>query len=478
MSSSPNSSSALLDPVQITFPARSAKPQPKLAATENASTTLRIVVVGGGSYNWSPVLLCDLLQAPTLEGSEIVLWDIDIAAAEDIKRTMDAVAAANGKSMRFTVASSEEEAFRGADFVMITISTGGLATMRHDVTIPEKYSIFQTVGDSVGPGGWSRLLRNVPVFMDMAEKIQRLAPDAVILNYTNPMAGLTGALSRSCSLRVVGLCHGMISTRHYLSRIFGTTMQEIQMLVGGINHFFWLLDFRVDGRDGYAELRKKLNGGSLLKFDKASRDPMGFSDYNHLVFAELYEDFGRLSYSGDRHTCEFFNRYLTNKETLERYKLKRTTMEDRELQIQEAKQRAHDLASGKEAMPERSAETAVDIIHAMTSNTPFVDVVNLPNVGQVDNLPRGAVVETLGVVNATGFSPIACGPLPAKIHHATEPHCHVQMMTLEAAMTGDRSLALDALMLDPLCAHLSSSDVKKMGLELLEATRSYLPQFE
>ena len=437
----------------------------------------KIVMMGGGSYNWCPRLLCDLVQTPELEGSEVALLDPNLAAAKEIKAAAERICADNHKDFRFVATSDEDEAFAGADFVLITISTGGLATMRHDLEIPERHGIYHTVGDSVGPGGWSRLLRNVPVFTAMARKIERLSPNAVVLNYSNPMAGLTGAICAVSKLRTVGLCHGVVGTLHYLSRIFGVDMKDMSFRYGGVNHFFWILDFKVKGEDGYALLRGKLGGATLTKFDKASKDPAGFSDNSHELFAELFEHFGHLTYSADRHSSECFAAYLTDPAMIKRFKLVRTTIAERQEGLDKARQFALDMASGKQGMLEPSAETAVDIMKAFVTNTPFVDVVNLPNIGQIDNLPRGAVVETLGQVNSLGFTPLAVGPMPERLRVILDPHCQIQKMTLEAAMAGDRELAFEALILDPLCAKLCPTDIKKMGEELLAANKAYLPQF-
>lgn len=442
------------------------------------STNSKITMVGGGSYNWCPRLICDLIQAPELENSDVFLLDINLKAAQEVKAAADRLCKDNNKKFRFIATDSEDEAFKGADFVIITISTGGLDMMRHDIEIPEKYGIYQTVGDSVGPGGWSRLLRNVPVFTEMAQKIEKLSPNAVILNYTNPMAGLTGAVEEACNLRHVGLCHGVFGTRYYMSRIFDVAPEDISLRYGGVNHFFWILDFAVKGKDGYKLLREKLGKDTLLKFDKASTDPAGFSDNNHDLFSELYENYGYLTYSADRHTSEFFTGYLTDTKMIEKFKLVRTSMDTRREGIEKKRQLTFDLASGKEKMLEKSKETAVDIMKAFVVGKPFVDVVNLPNKGQIDNLPRKAVVETLGVVDQGGFSPICIGSMPTALKQVSEVHCNIQLMNLEAAMTGNKELALEALILDPLCAKLSPSEVKQMGLELLEATKEYLPQFK
>jgi alpha-galactosidase len=438
----------------------------------------KIVMVGGGSYNWCPRLLCDLIQTPELENSEVFLLDPNLVAANEVKAAVDMVCKSNGKKIVFTVTSNEDKAFRNADFVIITISTGGLEMMRHDLQIPERYGIYHTVGDSAGPGGWSRLLRNVPVFEKMARKIEKLAPQAVVLNYTNPMAGLTGAISAVTSLRNVGLCHGVMGTLSYLKRILGVEEKDLSVRYGGINHFFWILDFKVKGQDGYSLLRKKLGSSTLLKFDKASKDPAGFFENNHELFAEIFEHYGFLTYSADRHTCECFTSYLTDKAMIKKFKLVRTSIADRQKGMELSRAFTLDLASGKAKMPSRSRETAVDIMKALVTNTPFIDVVNLPNIGQIDNLPRGAVVETLGLVDGEGFAPISIGMMPEQLRCLTEIHCTVQKMSLDAALTGNKKLALEALMLDPLCAKLAPSVIKKMGLELMAATKQYLPQFK
>jgi alpha-galactosidase/6-phospho-beta-glucosidase family protein len=439
---------------------------------------LKIVMVGGGSYNWGPRLLCDLVQTPELENSEVVLLDINLAAAKEVKAAIDRVCRDNSKKFLFTATRDEDKAFKDADFVFITISTGGLDMMQHDLEIPERYGIYQAVGDTSGPGGWSRLLRNVPVFTKMARKIEKLSPNAVVMNYTNPMSGLTGAIAAVTKLRSVGLCHGVMGTINYLSRMMGVEEKDLSVRYGGVNHFFWIVDFKVNGKDGYPMLRKKLGKSTLLKFDMVSKDPAGFSENNHRIFAEVFEHYGYLTYVVDSHSSEFFTSYLTDPKIIKDFKIKRKTVEGRRNGLVNARQFALDMASGKVKMLPRSREKVVDIMKAMATNTPFIDVVNLPNIGQIDNLPRGAVVETLGLVDSAGFAPIAIGPLPEILRGLTEVHCHVQKMTLEAALTGDRKLAVEALCLDPLCAKLAPSQIRKMGMELMKATGKYLPQFK
>jgi alpha-galactosidase len=236
------------------------------------SRRIKIVMVGGGSYNWCPRLLSDLIHTDELLGSEVVLLDLNLKAAEEVQAAMTHLAGTLGRDFRFMATRDEDFAFAGADFVVITISTGGLAMMKHDLEIPERYGIWQTVGDSVGPGGWARLLRNVPVFEKMARKIERLSPRAIVLNYTNPMAGLTGAIARTTSLRTVGLCHGLFSTYGLIKRLLQVEEKDISVRFGGVNHFFWLLDFKIKGEAGYPLLMDKIRGISLNEaLDRAPR---------------------------------------------------------------------------------------------------------------------------------------------------------------------------------------------------------------
>lgn len=438
----------------------------------------KIVMVGGGSYNWCPRLLCDLIQTPEMEGAEVVLLDPNVQAAEEVRAAGEVIARSLNRRYRLWATRDEAEALRGADFVLITISTGGLEAMAYDLSIPETYGIFHTVGDTAGPGGWARALRNVPVFVHLAQQVERYAPRAVVLNYTNPLAVLTGTIARVSGLRVVGLCHGVFENYQVLQKLLDVEEKDLAVCFGGVNHFFWFLDFAVRGQPGYPLLREKLAGRALDEaLHEGTADALGFHSH-HMLCEELFSEYGYLPYVGDRHTCEFLPGYITpNTSSLERYKLVRTSVQERYGYRDKARQWTLDLISGKAKPSARSRETAVDIMLAFWHGRPFMDVVNLPNVGQIDNLPRDAVVETLGVADGLGFRAITTGPLPPVLQQLVAPHCQEQLMVLEAAIKGDRKLALEALMIDPLCAHLSPRQVREMGLELMAATQEWLPQF-
>ena len=442
----------------------------------------KIAMIGGGSVAWMPRILRDVFLTRELSDADIRLLDIDPESAERVaagaRRTTERARA----GATFTPTTDPARALDGADFVVITLSTGGLDAMEPDLKIPERYGIFQTVGDTVGPGGWARAMRNIPVFARIAEQCRAHCPSAFILNYTNPMATLTKVLTQCTPQPVVGLCHGLFENYQHLMRVFGCKREEdIRATYGGVNHFFWMLDFTVKGKPGLPLLKRKLRGGRRLDdlVTSAYSDAAGHGSMRRLVASELFEEFGVVPYLGDRHTCEFFGRYLApTRERLKQYGIVRTSIADRRRMFKERCAYAKQLAEGKKELElTRSRETAADIMAARWAGREFVDVMNLPNSGQIANLPMGAVVETAGLVNATGFAPIAVGALPTPIQTVVMPHALNQELIVSAGLEGNWETAYQALINDPLCGHLTIPKIKAMGRKLLEANRALLPQF-
>ncbi|MDD4494020.1 MAG: hypothetical protein PHV32_06675 [Eubacteriales bacterium] len=430
----------------------------------------KIVIVGGGSLTFSPKLINDFMLTAGLENAHYELLDIDIKAAKRIAQLGKVLNEARGTNCSFSYTDRQCEALEDADFVLITISTGGLDAMRYDLEIPEDYGVFQTVGDTVGPGGWARALRNIPVFQDLTRDIEKICPGAFVLNYTNPMSVLTNVFYKTSKLKTVGLCHGVFETIDALKRILGfKNREDCKLKFAGVNHFFWILDFDVKGTNGY-ELLKEKTGGKKLSDVTPELDPL---------FCSLYEQLGYLSYSEDRHTCEFFPQYLTGDiKKLEKYKLKRTTIDERKGWMREKSQELDDYISGDKKLPDTfSGEAAADIIGSIAANRSRVDVVNVPNEGQIPNLPLGTIVETMGVIDGLGFRPLHAGKLPEPLLNFVLPHALNQNLIIEASLEGDLDKALYALYTDPLCAHLDFDDIKEMGMKLLSANKKYLPQF-
>jgi alpha-galactosidase/6-phospho-beta-glucosidase family protein len=446
------------------------------------SKKIKLAFVGGGSYHWAPRIIKDILLKRDLEEIQFYLLDKNLGSANKIKVLCEKMNSDLKTGHTFVATDNEEDAFQGCDFVIICISTGGLEAMRHDIAIPEKYGIYATVGDTVGPGGWSRNLRNIPVFNGLARKIEKLSNQAVVMNYTNPMACLTKAFYAQSNLRAVGLCHGLFENYYALQAIFGLESErQLDIRFGGVNHFFWMLDMKVNGQDGYAWLRNKL--GTDKRFvdlmNELPEDEAGFKS-NKFLASELFETFGYLPYVGDRHTCEFLPHIITGSEKrLGKYQIKRTTIEEREAILANRIKEIDQMISGEQAIDyTKSRETAADILEAVALGKEFIDIINVPNTGQIPSLPLGGIVESLGVINSLGFTPISVGPLPEPINRLVLPHFENSEIIYQAATEGDFELALQALYNDPTCSHLDYKEIRAMAIELIAANQEYLPQFK
>jgi alpha-galactosidase len=441
----------------------------------------KIVLVGGGSNAWTPNIVKDMMLTESIGDAEFVLYDTNVAASDLVKAWLENLNCGLRKPCVFRSTDKRAKALAGADYIIITISTGGLDAMAHDLAIPEDFGVYHTVGDTSGPGGWARLMRNFPVFKDLAESIKRYAPGAMVLNYTNPMATLTKVLSQLCQGPVVGLCHGLFENLDFLKRFYHLESEdEVSVSYAGLNHFFWITQARTRDLDIIADLRDRLTHQSLTDLLRESApDPMGFTSNRELA-TELFRSAGVMPYLGDRHTCEFFPCYITSKANLKKYRLLRTSIAERR-QGFAARQAALAKAVQSPIPTEgvrKSRETAADIIAAHVQGKPFIDVGNVPNIGQISNLPLGTVVETAVRVDRNGFSPLAFGPLPEPVRSFIEPFAQGYDMAVEACFRGDRALALQALQLDPVCAHLNPRQVRELGERLLAAHAPFITQFQ
>jgi alpha-galactosidase len=432
----------------------------------------KIVIVGGGSNSWAPDLVKDMMLTPAIADSEFVLYDIDKSAATLVRQYLMKLNEKLKTPATFTASSDLPRAFERAEYIIITISTGGFDAMAHDLAIPEKYGIFHTVGDTSGPGGWARLMRNFSVFKKLAEDINRHAPGAMVLNYSNPMTTLTQILCRICTGPVVGLCHGLFENLEFLKRLYKLeTEDQISVRYAGLNHFFWMTEARIPGMDILADLSRRLEKQTFTDLMReSSPDPKGFHSNRELA-TELFRLTGVMPYLGDRHTCEFFPQYITSKKNMKKYKMIRTSIKARRNGFNERKKNLEKIVATE--LPEgnfvKSREAAAEIISAHVESRSFIDVGNVPNIGQISNLPLGTIVETAVCVDRNGFSPIAFGPLPEPVLSFVEPFARAFNMGVDACFEGDRGKALTALRMDPVCSHLTVDQVLEMGNRLLAA---------
>jgi alpha-galactosidase/6-phospho-beta-glucosidase family protein len=435
----------------------------------------RICFIGGGSYNWMPKLLGDVALTRDLRG-EIVLHDINTHAMDDIQRYGRKVMVATEADFTIGTSASLEEALTGAEFVVVTITVGGLDTMAIDLDIPKKYGIYQSVGDTVGPGGLSRALRNAPVLANIARTMDRVCPDAWMLNLTNPMTVLTKIVSTVSGIKVVGLCHELMGVRGALMRMFGGAVEDYQVRVAGVNHLIWLLDLKIRGQDGFAMIREHLAAGrSLPVLPNQGTWHDNFLDRWQVKMA-LFDLYGALPAAGDRHLAEFFPYFLTPETDYgAEVGVGLTTIPDRRNQVAQAREAVQRALATDLPPVSRSHEATADIVSAVANGRSVRTIVNLPNTGQIDNLPRGAVVETLAEIGAAGPAPLTVGTLPWGVLGTLQPHVVNQELIAAAAQAGDRQLALQAMVNDPLVGNLQTA--RALLDELIEAHARYLPQF-
>ena len=443
----------------------------------------KITIIGGGSYSWGPIFLRDIFITPELSGATVILHDI-------LPERLDFVFALGQKMLsdlkldfRLEKTLSLDEALTGADFILLTITTGRLEAMRPDLEVPARYGIQQVVGDTTGPGGLARALRNIPVIVGIAEKVNQLCPEALFLNYTNPMTTLTRALClvRSVPNRTVGLCHEYFGMRANLAKLLEVKPDTIQACVGGINHLIWIMDLYVGSKrvwDILSVLTQKILDGEIIP---DAGDPSVFADHAR-VKAALFQVYGVLPAAGDRHIAEFFPHFINVTTGWGAdYGLRLTSIADRYALEADAQRQIHAVLSGElplePFMRTESTEAANKIIHAVVSGGEYTGIMNLPNAGQIANLPHEAVVETFGVIDQAGASASGHLEVPAGVQNILEYHIHQQEMTVQAALTGSWELALQVLLNDPLSSRLTISQAHQLLHVLLEANRRYLPQF-
>jgi alpha-galactosidase len=430
----------------------------------------RITIVGGGSYQWVPKLIVDLANTPSLHGAEIVLEDLDPAPLPDMADFVRHVASVRGIAMSVRTTTDQRDALAGADFVVVSISTGGFESMRHDIELPERYGIRQSVGDTVGPGGIVRALRNIPVLLGIARDMEECCPDAWLLNITNPMTALCRAVTRETNVRTVGLCHEVTNCRFQVSQLLGRDFRDFDLDVTGVNHLPLVTRMQVGDDDALAlltDLPDRVDDpGHQLALD------------TNRVKLELLRRFGVLPAAGDRHLVEFFPGFLTEESGWgKRWGIGLTTIEHREQWLDYYKAEFAQMRAATEVPTTMSGEMVAPLVDSFLTGHARHLPLNLPNTGQCPDLPAGAVVESICVADAAGVRGHGETRAPSVLAEWLRRVVSSQEATVEAALTGRRDKVLEAMWLDPLAGRTDFDRLEQMTDELLTATSRWLPQF-
>ena len=450
---------------------------------------LKVAYIGGGSRGWAWGFMTDLAMDGDICGT-LRLYDIDRSAAErneviggKISAHPDAVS-----RWRYEVSDSLKEALTGADFVVISILPATFEEMRSDVHLPERVGVYQSVGDTVGPGGFMRAMRTIPMYVEIAEAIRDFAPDAWVINYTNPMSLCIRTLYEVFpQIKAFGCCHEVFGTQKLLCKMLevqegipGVTRQELYTTVTGINHFTWLTRATYKDIDLMPLYRRVAREHWAEGFDEGQDNNWmnnSFACAQRVKF-DLFLRYGAIAAAGDRHLVEFLPPwYLRDPETVKQWKFGLTTVDWRVDDLRRRLERSDNLISGAEPVSLKgSGEEGHLLIKAVLGLGDMVSNVNVPNRGQIPNLPLGAIVETNAFFGYDRIEPVYAGPLPAQILPLVARHVHNQENALRAALTCDRTLAFNTFMNDPQMAAVSLEDGKKLFDDMLENQRAYLPK--
>lgn len=433
----------------------------------------KITFIGAGSTVFAKNVLGDCILTPALAESEIALFDIDMERLKDSESMLKNINANHGGKAKITAYSDRREALRGANYVVNAIQVGGYEPCTvTDFEIPKKYGLRQTIADTLGIGGIFRALRTIPVMLDIAKDMEELCPDAWFLNYTNPMAMLTGAMLRATSVKTVGLCHSVQAcVPHLLKGLdLGINPEDTQWKIAGINHMAWLLEVTKDGKDLYPLIKEKARAKQL----KGPHDDM--------VRYEMMHRFGYYVTESSEHNAEYLPYFIKGKypELIERFNIPLDEYPRRCIkQIERWKQMRVDLVENKSLEHERTHEYASYIMEAMETDKPYKIGGNVLNKGLITNLPSDAVVEVPCLIDRNGVNPCYVGALPQQLAALNRTNINVQLMTIEAALTLKKENIYMAAMLDPhTSSELSMDEIVAMCDDLIEAHGDWLPKYK
>jgi alpha-galactosidase len=441
----------------------------------------KIALIGAGSVVFTRNLCSDILLAPALQDSTIALMDIDPQRLEQAHDLVQAIIDRRGLQARAEATTDRLEAVRDADYVITTFQQGGLDAYKLDIEIPQRYGVEQCVGDTLGPGGVFRALRTIPVLLDLCDDMDNVAPDALLINYVNPMAANCWAVDAATGRPYVGLCHSVQGTSEMMARWIDVPYEEVAFLCAGINHQAWVLDFRRGKQDVYPQIWQAIERPEIY-----GQEPVRIEMMKHL---------GYFVTESSGHASEYVpyfrkNARMVNEDLVPLFKNQfdawfdfgRTGGYLRHCisRFTESRHEYQELLDGVRDLPtQRTHEYGSYIIEAIETNRPARVNGNVPNEGLIDNLPQGCCVEVPCLVDGNGIQPTMVGSLPTQLAALNRACVNVQELIVEAALTGDVEAVHHAVMMDPLTAAVCTlPQIRAMVREMLEAQAQWLPQFQ
>jgi alpha-galactosidase len=425
---------------------------------------IKIAMIGAGSVVFVKNLLTDILSLPALQDCTVALHDIDPERLETAGMMARWTAAKFGAASVVEEHADRRACVEGADFVINMVQIGMHEATLLDFDIPRRYGLKQTIADTVGIGGIFRGLRTIPFMLDLVRDMRELCPQALLLNYTNPMSILTWAVYKAYpEQRVVGLCHNVQFTSRDLAEYLGVDLSRLSYDCGGINHMTWFLRLMVDGKDAYPQLFAAAKNPAIYAKDK--------------VRFELMKHLGRFVSESSEHTAEYTPYFLRRDDQIAEFDVPVDEYVRRSIRnLNRYVETRRKLLAGEEFPLERSAEYGASIIHAMVTGEVQLIYGNVENSGLIENLPSGCCVEVPVVVDRNGLRPVRVGTLPPELAAHCAPHVFVQDLTVRAALQGERKLVYRAAVLDRHAASvLSLREIRAMVDELIEAHGDAMP---
>ena len=438
----------------------------------------KITFMGAGSTVFAKNVIGDSMLTPALSDFEYALYDIDEKRLEESYAMVTAlnknINGGKAKISKYLGIPNRKDALRGADFAINAIQVGGYEPCTAtDFEVPKKYGLRQTIADTLGIGGIFRALRTIPIMQDFADDMAQVCPRVTFLNYTNPMAMLTGYMQRYTDIKTVGLCHSVQVCSDTLLRELGMTdvKRPLREKIAGINHMAWLLEIEdADGNDLYPEIRRRA-------CEILDNPPEDFKD---LVRFEYIRRFGYYCTESSEHNAEYNNLFIKSKypELIDRYRIPLDEYPRRCVnQIANWEKQREEYTSGN-ITHSRTHEYASYIMNAIVTDTPFKIGGNVLNTGLITNLPADACVEVPCLINRLGIQPTVVGALPPQLAAMNMTNINPQLLTIEAARTLKREHIYHAAMLDPhTSSELSIDDIVALCDDLIEAHGDWLPKY-
>jgi len=430
----------------------------------------KITFIGAGSTVFAKNVLGDVMLTPALQGFEIALFDIDAERLRDSEMMLLNMKKNCGSTCSIQSYSDRKEALRGAKYVVNAIQVGGYDPCTiTDFEIPKKYGLRQTIADTVGIGGIFRNLRTIPVMLDFARDMKEVCPDALFLNYTNPMAVLTNVMNTYGGVNTVGLCHSVQVCVPGILHDLGMEDQGVKWKIAGINHMAWLLEVSGEGVDLYPEIKRRAAEKQREK-------------HHDMVRYEMMLKFGYYITESSEHNAEYHPYFIKKSypELIDRFNIPLDEYPRRCInQIKHWSEMRESLVNDKNLEHTRTHEYASYIFEAIETDVPFKIGGNVMNTGLITNLPKEACVEVPCLVDRNGVTPTFVGDLPPQCAALNRTNINTQLLTIEAAITGKREHIYHAAMLDPhTSAELSLDDIVAMCDDLIEAHGDWLPKYK